>query len=371
MKFLFVLEHFDPYLGGAEKLFKQVTTLLVEQGHEVEVVTTLFQADLAAKETMGGVKVRRVRCYNRFLFTLFSLPVLFRAARQAAIIHTTTYNAAFPAWLVAKFWRKPSVITYHEHWGKLWFTLPFLSRWQRILYYLFEQAISRLSFDNYIAVSEATKRSLIATGIPECKVHRIYNGVNYDRFKWVKADKTTYFSAIYYGRLGVSKGLDILIPAWGHFVRKYRTEKMVLQLVIPRYPSKLFETITSLVKAHCPPGSVHLLHELPDEELFTTVKSNHLVVIPSYSEGFCFVAAEAVALDMPVISSGRGALAEVVSGKHLHLEALTISAMVLAFEKAYRNEWEFLPRKNFSLSDTGKAYLQFYDHLLATQTTTR
>lgn len=365
MKFLFVLEHFDPYLGGAEKLFKQVTTLLVKQGHEVEVVTTLFQADLPAKETMDGVKVRRVRCYNRFLFTLFSLPVLFRAARQADMIHTTTYNAAFPAWLVANFWRKPSVITYHEHWGRLWFELPFLSHWQRLLYYLFEQVISRLSFDHYIAVSEATRRNLIATGIPEFKVHRIYNGVNYDRFKQVKADETPYFSAIYYGRLGVSKGLDILIPAWGQFTQQHSTEEMVLHLVIPRYPAKLLELVLSLVKEHCLPKSVCLLHELPAEQLFTTVKSHHLVVIPSYSEGFCFVAAEAVALDMPIISSGRGALAEVVSGQHLHLPELTIPAMVTALEEAHRKEWHFIPKKKFSLNDTGKAYLRFYDNLLA------
>ena len=367
MKFLFVLEHFDPYLGGAEKLFKQVAKLLVSAGHEVNVVTTQFQAGLPVLETIDGVQIRRVRCYNRFLFTIFSLPVLLQTARQADVIHTTTYNAALPSWIVAKIWRKPSVITYHEHWGDLWFQLPFLATWQRWLFFLFEQMISRLSFDNYIAVSEATKRSLIAVGIRGDKVYRIYNGVNYDRFQRVEADKTPYFSAIYYGRLGVSKGLDILIPAWGDFTRQHLAEQMVLRLVIPRYPAGLLAIVASLIKDHCLPGSVLLLHELPSEQLFTMVKSSHTVVIPSYSEGFCFVAAEAVALDMPIISSGRGALPEVVSGRHLHLPALTIPAMITALEQAHRNEWSYMPQRSFPLSDTGEQYLQFYDNLFTGQ----
>lgn len=371
MKFLFVLEHFSPYLGGAEKLFYQVTSMLVKEGHEVEVVTTLFRADLPATDIVEGVQVRRVKCYNRFLFTLFSLPVLFRAAKRADIVHTSTYNAAFPAWLVAKFWRKPSIITYHEHWEELWFQLPFLANWQRWLYFLFEKMISRLSFDHYIAVSEATKSSLIIAGIAPRKIHRIYNGIDYDRFKAIAADKTAYFSIIYYGRLGVSKGLDLLIPAWGAFARKYSSEQVILRLVLPTYPSSLLSIIKALIATHCPAESVVVFHELTTEELFTTVKSSHAVAIPSYSEGFCFVAAEAVALDMPIISSGRGALPEVVSGKHLHLSALTVFELTEALEKAYQKEWLSVPERNFPLAKTGKQYLQLYKNLFGEQDATR
>jgi glycosyltransferase involved in cell wall biosynthesis len=363
VKVLFILEHFDPYTGGAEKLFKQVTQLLIEDGHEVQVITTLFKADLPKREVMNGVRIRRVKCYNRFLFTIFSLPVLFRTARWADVIHTTTYNAAFPAWVVAKLWRKPSVITYHEHWGDLWFQLPFLAIWQSYLFFLFEWMISRLSFDNYIAVSEATKHRLIVAGIPSHKIHRIYNGIDYSRFQKVSAAKTTYFSLIYYGRLGVSKGLDILIPAWGIFTRQQPAEKLVLRLVIPRYPARLLATVAALIEAHCSAESVLVLHELPTAELFATVKSSHAVVIPSYSEGFCFVAAEAVALDMPIVSSGRGALPEVVSGRHLHLKELTVSDLVIALQQAYRQEWSFKEKRSFSLAQSGQQYLRLYANL--------
>lgn len=363
MKVLFILEHFDPCTGGAEKLFKQVTQLLVGEGHEVQVITTLFKADLPDREVMNGVRIRRIKCYNRFLFTIFSLPVLLRTARWADVIHTTTYNAAFPAWIVAKLWRKPSIITYHEHWGGLWFKLPFLVIGQSWLFFSFEWMISRLSFDNYIAVSEATKQRLIVASIPNSKIYRIYNGIDYDRFQKVSAAKTPYFSLIYYGRLGVSKGLDILIPAWGVFTRQLPSEELILRLVIPRYPARLLAIVTALIEEHCPVESVVVLHELPTEELFTTVKSSHVVVIPSYSEGFCFVAAEAVALDMPIISSGRGALPEVVSGRHLHLKELTVSELVVALHRAYREEWSFKGKTSFPLAQSGQQYLRLYAKL--------
>ncbi|RME91864.1 MAG: hypothetical protein D6772_17720, partial [Bacteroidetes bacterium] len=129
MKMLFVLEHYHPYLGGAEKLFRQVAEGLAAEGHTVEVITTRHQARLAREEVIAGVRIRRVHCYNRFLFTFFSLPVIWRAAKDTDLIHTTTYNAAFPAWLVGRLRRKSVLITFHEYWGKLWFSLPYLSVW--------------------------------------------------------------------------------------------------------------------------------------------------------------------------------------------------------------------------------------------------
>lgn len=363
MKILFVLEHFDPYLGGAEKLFLQVTKLLAEHGHEVTVVTTLFRADLPKVEKIAGATVRRVKCYNRFLFTLFSLPTLITLAKQADLIHTTTYNAAFPAWLTAKIRKKTIVITYHEHWGKLWFRLPFLNTLQRWLYYLFEQVISKLSFDHYIAVSDATKEALIKAGIAGQKITRIYNGINYEQLQQYQAKKTTHFSVIYYGRLGVSKGLDLLIPAWGDFVKANDQTPVELRLILPRYPGKFLSEIKKLINRHCPANSVSLLHELPTRELFTTVKSSHAVVIPSYSEGFCFVAAEAGALGLPIISSGKAALSEVVSGKHLHLEKLNREALREALSKAKNGNWDYRIPEEFSLAVTASLYLEFYNDI--------
>ena len=67
MKILFVLEHFYPYIGGAEKLFYALATNLAKEGFEVIVVTTQFDKKLPLVEFHKNVKIIRVKCFC-FLF---------------------------------------------------------------------------------------------------------------------------------------------------------------------------------------------------------------------------------------------------------------------------------------------------------------
>jgi glycosyltransferase involved in cell wall biosynthesis len=83
-------------------------------------------------------------------------------------------------------------------------------------------------------------------------------------------------------------------------------------------------------------------------------------VIPSYSEGFCFAAAESIALGVPLISSGKGALQEVVSGKHLTMQNHDAEGLRRSLEKAYRGEWENMPVRKFHFRDTLEQYLSLY-----------
>jgi len=86
-------------------------------------------------------------------------------------------------------------------------------------------------------------------------------------------------------------------------------------------------------------------------------------VIPSYSEGFCFAALEACALNIPVISSDMGALKETVSNKHLKLKHLSETQLLTALEKAKREEWDESPLKRFHLSDTIAGYFDLYKQM--------
>ena len=358
MSILFVLEHYYPYIGGAEKLFRQVAEALAYEGYEVNVLTTQYEKNLAKREKINGVQVHRVKCINRYFFTFFSIPKAWSLARNADFIHTTTYNAAFPAWFVGKLRRKKTVLTFHEYWGALWFDLPYLSILHRWLFYSYEKLISILPFDQYIAVSEATKNDLISCGIQSEKITRIYNGIQYDKFSKYKSKQSKYFTLIYYGRLGVSKGLDLIIPAWAQFVEKHPSSK--LELIIPTKPSSLYDTILKSIKSFKLENSIALFHELEEDVLFQKVSDAHAVLIPSYKEGFCFVAAEAVALKRPIISSTKGALKEVVSGRFIEMEEHNIPTLANAMEKAFQNKWSISPIRRFTLFDAVKAYTRFY-----------
>ncbi|MEL6866472.1 MAG: glycosyltransferase family 4 protein [Bacteroidota bacterium] len=361
MKILFVLEHYHPYIGGAEKLFQLLAEALAEKGHQVQVLTTRFDTSLAKVEQIAGVEVHRIDCYNRFLFTFLSLPSVIRLARQCDIVHTTTYNAAVPAWLGARIARRPVMVNFHEVWGDLWKRLPFIGWFQKQVYYYYEQMVLRLPFDHFIAVSQATRQSLIQHGIPAAKIIQIYNGLHYEQFAPYRHQPPATFQYIYYGRLGISKGLNLLLPAAKRFSQQHPNSQ--LTLVLPTEPKAMLANIKQLIQYLGLEEHTVLHHNLTREELFQKVSQSSCVVIPSYSEGFCFVAAEAVAMGVPVISSGKTALKEVVGGKYLELAQLDEVHLADALLKAYRGQWNYRTAPRFEMAAVLKAYLDLYENL--------
>lgn len=363
MKILFVLEHYAPYLGGAETLFRALTEALAERGHDITVLTTRFRPDLPARETVAGVRIHRIDCRNRFLFSLFALPEALRLAATADLVHTTTYNAALPAWLGAQLRGKRVVITFHEYWGKLWMDLPFLPRWQALLFRAYERLILALPFDRYVAVSDFTARALVQGGVEEAKVVRIYNGLAYERFSGSEHRPPPRFTYTFFGRLGVSKGLDLLLPAAAE-LRKIHPDAR-LRLVIPRRPRAFLERILRLVETTGIGDITEIHHELPDGELRELLLTSSCIVIPSYSEGFCFAAAEAVALGVPVVSSGQGALAETVGGKYVEMETMTSRGLADALAKAASGHYNFRPLPHFPLMGSVEQYLLLYGNFIS------
>jgi glycosyltransferase involved in cell wall biosynthesis len=362
VRILFVLEHFHPYIGGVETLFWELARSLTRQGYRLEVVTTRFRRDLPAEEELEGVRILRVRCYNRFLFSFLSLPTVIRRARQADLVQTTSYNAALPGWLGARLAGIPSVITFHEVWGRLWFDLPFIPLPLRYAYRMWEWLILRLPFDRVIAVSDATQAALLEAGLMAGRVRRIYNGLDYTPFAIAPSHPPASFVFTYFGRLGASKGLDLLIPAAASFLQNYPEARF--RLIIPRYPAGMYRHIMDLVGAGHMGDQVELYHDLPRPQLIELIRSSSCVVIPSYSEGFCFVAAETTALGVPVISSERSALREVVGGRHLSIQPLTIEGIQAALEKALSGQWQMKPVTQFPLQEAVHQYILTYHSLI-------
>ena len=363
MKILFVLEHFYPYIGGAEELFRNLTRALVKNGFEVDVVTTRYDPSLPLQSNYDGVVVHRVNVSNRYLFTLRSFPKVFKLAKEADIIHTTSYNAAFSASVSAYFRKKKIVITFHEIWDKLWFDLPFTPRWVLKGYYLFEQFILRLPYDKFIAVSDFTRKKLMSHNINPEKIDFIYNGLDYDQFANYKYNPPAEFTYCFFSRLGISKGIDILLEATKIFVERY--PGVILKLIIPTYPEKLYKQVIDLIDNLQISANIKMLHDLNKEDLFQEICNSSCVVIPSHSEGFCFTAVESVGLGVPVLSSDKGALSEVVSGKHIKLKELTINSLVESLIRAYKLDWDELPVKHYNLEDSVQSYLKMYANLLS------
>jgi glycosyltransferase involved in cell wall biosynthesis len=358
MKILFVLELYYPNIGGVEKLFKSLADELVKQKHEVLVVTTRSRKHLQSYEVIEGVHIRRLPFANRFAFTFFSLPWLLFYGRRVDYFHTTSYNAAAPAFLAARLLRKKCFITFHEYWGRLWFQLPHLAFITRLLFFLYEKCISRLPFDKFIAVSESTRLCLIGAGVKEERIVVIYNGIDYSKFDQFQLRRPARFTMTYFGRIGVSKGVEILLEASRLFFKQDNDAK--LKIIVPSKPKRSLNRVKRYVLKNNLTANIVFLHNLDDEQLKEELSTSSCVVIPSYSEGFCFAAVEVIAMGIPLISSDKTALREVVSGTYIKMEELSVPCLLNAMQKARANQWTVTTIKYFRLQDCVQRYKEMY-----------
>ena len=358
MKILFVLEHFHPYVGGVEFLFLQLGRELIQDGQEVTVITTRYDTQLKKEEWCDGIRIIRINARSRYSFSLKAIPAIVRALKTHDIVHTTTYNAAIPTWIATRFNRRKCILTFHEYWGQLWNKLPFLNPLQRVMYRVFEKTVSLLPFDKVVGVSDFTLNKLQSQGIPPSRLVRIYNGLDYDKYSNYRPSDNGGLHFTFVGRLGVSKGFDILLPAVDRFLSIH--PDYIFQLVIPKRPDNLFKKITSAINLLKSSDRIKVYHHLPKQDLNQLIKDSSFVVIPSYSEGFCFVAAESCALGTPVLHSGMGALKEVVSGKSINFSPFDQDGLYKGLADAAANRWNNTPLKKFTLKDTIDSYMELY-----------
>ena len=371
MKVLFVLENYFPFIGGAEVLFKNLCEGLVEKGHQVTVITSsLPQAPY--NEMVNGVEALRVqtpRKGSRYWFTLLAIPSSIRIVKKFDIVQTTTYNGAFPAWLAARLAGKKCLITVHEVIGSDWKDMQGMNWLTAWLHRFLEWLIVALPFDRYVTVSQYTAKRVEKYGIRPQRISVAYNGINYDQFNMSKADRPAIrkmlnlkdnFVYMYFGRPGISKGVEYLIAAVPLISREIPNSKLLLLLGME--PAEGYKKMLSLIKEMQIEGLVVLHDPVPRIELPGYIAASDCVVVPSLSEGFGFTAAEACAMDRPVVVSDVGSLPEIVSGRYVLVEPKNAAAIAAGVIRIHREEAVITDKKYFywasCIDDYDKIYRQ-------------
>jgi D-inositol-3-phosphate glycosyltransferase len=369
-KILFVVEYYYPHVGGGEILYQTVAEGLARKGCEVGVITTRFR-NTKKEELFHGVKLYRILTPKIFgthyWFTFLALPKIFRLANRYDVVHTTTYNAALPAWLAAKLRGKRVIITVLQAWGVLWRTFKGMNWLSARFHQLFEKFIIRLPFDDYICISEHTKNSVMAMGLKSERLRVIHCGVDcelfdptkYDHLKVKKelglSDRFVYMS---YGRAGISKGIEYLIEAVPLISRKIPNSKLLL--ILASDPKHRYEYIIRLIEKFRLNENIVLKNQLSREGLVRHIAASDCVVVPSLTEGFGLIAAEACAMNKPVVCSKAGALPEVVSGKYTLVNPRNPEEIAKGIERIYRDEVKETERKYFYWEECVDNYLRIY-----------
>lgn len=308
-RFLFVLEFFPPHIGGVEVLFGELASELARRGHAVEVITSADPGD-ARREVRGNLTVRRIGApafARRYLFMLMAIPAAIRAASRADLVHTTTYNAAIPAWIAARLARKPAVITAHEVFGRQWQEMPGMNPLLGYAYRAFEALVIRLGWTHVITDAEFTRQRL-----PDpSRTTVVHAAVDHDFWSPSRHQARSLpgaFNYLYFGRPGVSKGVEYLLEA-AEIVRRERPDSRLV-MILSLEPAGQYKRLLPRIKALG--EHVVLVDSVPRNELPSYLLGADVVVVPSISEGFGYSAIEAACLGCRVIATTGHATEEML-----------------------------------------------------------
>ena len=373
MKVLFVSEFYAPHVGGGEVLVQRLAEELARRGHGVTVVTARLP-DTGLREEVNGVSIRRVPCPRpgaRYFFTLTALPLVARLAASADLVHTIPYNAAPPAWLASALAGTPRVITVLEVLGARWHL--FRGRGATAWFHrLAEYCVVRLPFGAHVCISAATRSDLVRSGVDPAVTSVIYCGVDRELFAprpesrrrtraalgFTDAD----FSYLYFGRPGMTKGLRHLVAAVPEIARRIRGARAVF--ILARDPAPEYRRVMRDIAALAAANRPLVMDPVPRERLPDYIAAADCVVIPSLTEGFGLSAAEACAMEVPVVATSAGALPEVVSGRFVLVEPGSSAALAAGVEKIKDGDYRSSPPRTFTWERAVDDYLRLYGQVI-------
>jgi len=372
MKILFILDLYKPHIGWVEVLFDNVINWLIESGNQVIVLTSRFDSSLPEYEKISeNLEIYRVWS-SRYDFMFFSIFKWIRLAKDCDLIHTTTYNAAIPAWFIGKISWKKVVLTVHEIFWKLWYHFMW-AKW--FFFKLFESFIFCFNFDKYICVSNYTKNNLrIYSGIEDKKLITIYNWIDYkvwdkNSVKQEEIDEIrkkysleNNYVWLFFGRPWISKWLRYYIKAIPEIVKNIPNFKAFLIVAQSKNNPATHEL--ELIKKLNIEKNIVLINAVEYSEIKKYILSCDFVIIPSLAEWFGFAAAETCALWQNLIVTNIASLPEVVGGKVNFIEPSNSQDIIEAVLKFKSWTFESISEKRFEWSENIKKTLEVYREVL-------
>ncbi len=363
MKILFIVDYYYPYIGGAEVVHQKVAELLAVK-HDVTVLT---QAHGGAKleECINQVKVVRVKTINRLTFPWQARKIAYQLAAESDVIQASTYSSGFLGAKIRRKLARPVVLLVHGYLREVWYQLrltwsiAILCRW-------YESRLFNKKFDYYVVPSCFTQSNLLKLGINKECINVIHHGIDTDLFhprpinhqiRELLGIGRTENVFLFAGRPSRMKGIETLLEA---FQRVSAPIRLVLMLA---KDSRLeYERVIKFIELNKLADRVLVIDPVAHTQMPEYLAMANVVLIPSLTEEFCFLAAETAAMEIPMIVSNVGALPEVVSGKVVFVEPGAADSLVKGIESAVNNQFTVIPRKEWDW----KRALSLYEELYAT-----
>lgn len=298
-KILFVSTHFPPdypYGGLIESGSKLLTALRKIQPN-ITAVSVSKNPKKVLELSQKGDLCCRSNFYHDWGISIELIYALWGKIKNSDIIYINGI-VTFPvtlATIYALLHRKKIIVSTH---GSLEPWSVNHKKWKKYFYYKFIVLPLINRCDKVHVSAEMERDNVKQYGVkPEAIV--IPNGVNLEEYREMSPSlkQANPFNILFLSRISKKKGLDILIESFNEFLEKYPNSNAILQLVGPdneNYVAKL--NIKNNV-------AIKYLGTAYGNEKKQLYANANLFVLPTYSENFGIVIAEAMACGCPIITT--------------------------------------------------------------------
>lgn len=200
-----------------------------------------------------------------------------------------------------------------------------------------------------VCVSEALKTVLMDCGLPESKVHVVYNGVNDKKFfpknmanaRVALGLDNDAKTILFIGNLKRAKGAVDVVTAFRRIIESGKNGQYALVLVGDDVDRHLVEAEARKTLDQNPGADIRLAGRVPHDQLNDWINASDLVCLPSYSEGVPNVLLEAMSCGKPVVATRVGGIPEIVNARNgVMVEAGDIDALANAILDVLASDWK-------------------------------
>ncbi|OGB90539.1 hypothetical protein A2625_03220 [candidate division WOR-1 bacterium RIFCSPHIGHO2_01_FULL_53_15] len=238
MKIVMLSPYFYPHTGGTEKYVRDLSAALIQQGHEVTVISNnLPKAKNApAHETLPeGIKVIRLDAIDMFSYLPVSTQFNLGMLEGFDIIHVHVPAFSFLRSVAGRI-KQPLVVTYHcdVTISEKYFGVP-VPKWAVPVFEESSNVYARSLLPKADVIYNTTETYAETSPVMKHIPHRVIPiGIFYDKIDDVQKkinmtpDKKNSKQILFLGRLAGNKGCDYLVRAMPRVLEKFPDTKLII-----------------------------------------------------------------------------------------------------------------------------------------------